>query len=395
MLYAANGSINVKVSDGSGWKGLYSPEGYYWVTEAPASGFCGIQAPDGSLYLKASPGGTHGLQAPNGAIYYSETPESGSLYVTFVGGGFSGNKTITAAQGAYVITPGTTNLIWNRVLAAAQGSFSLTGNAATLTYTPATPTLLLDALSASPALAYSNRKLRSAYSGAPLAATTTQNGSSSGTDVAFSGTDLDTAALAALGSNVYLHTWYDQSTNSRNATTPTSGNRPNLRLSSSNITFGGKPALSTIQLDTATWNTASYSPAVPGTICAVFKWNSFNGARRFLNSGNSSALIWAQNLSNQNVFQWTSTAGDQNINSDTNIHAYCAVFNGASSAFWIDNSSNSFFTSNGSNWGSTGFSFGGPAASMTIAELVIFSSALSSGDISAYFSNVKAYYGTP
>ena len=51
--YAADGSINVVVSDGNGIKGAIHPCGAWYVTVAVNAKT--MKAPDGSLYVQASP----------------------------------------------------------------------------------------------------------------------------------------------------------------------------------------------------------------------------------------------------------------------------------------------------------------------------------------------------
>lgn len=56
-LYAADGSVNVIKSTGSAYVGAYHPCGAWWVTltPAPSTGGAPIRAPDGSLNVSTSP----------------------------------------------------------------------------------------------------------------------------------------------------------------------------------------------------------------------------------------------------------------------------------------------------------------------------------------------------
>jgi hypothetical protein len=83
-LYAANGSINI--AEGTSGTGLYTPEGYWRVTQDPDTGPCGLYAPDGSLYVMLG-GSNRGRYSPNGSWYVNTTDNlSGHLFVTVVTG---------------------------------------------------------------------------------------------------------------------------------------------------------------------------------------------------------------------------------------------------------------------------------------------------------------------
>lgn len=106
-----------------------------------------------------------------------------------------------------------------------------------LGYSASSTTPVLDQISTSAYAAFSSRKLRAAFSGSAFSG---YNGSTS-TDIGFSGNDLDTSALAAVGTNVDLTKWYDQSGNTRDLSW-ISGARTNLRASSVNRTVNSKVA---------------------------------------------------------------------------------------------------------------------------------------------------------
>ena len=90
------------------------------------------------------------------------------------------------------------------------------------------------------AAAYSLRKLSSDYSGNAITVTTDGVDSQ---DIAFSGNDLDTAALESFAGSgdAYVSTWFDQSGNSRNFTQSTFANMPKIVSSGSTITQNNKP----------------------------------------------------------------------------------------------------------------------------------------------------------
>jgi hypothetical protein len=93
------------------------------------------------------------------------------------------------------------------------------------------------------AIAYSLRKLRSAYTGSAIRVRRSSDNAES--DIGFtSGGDLDTAALTSFcgSGNGFVTTWYDQSTGGNNLTQTTAANQPQIVSSGSVITnLGGKP----------------------------------------------------------------------------------------------------------------------------------------------------------
>lgn len=105
-------------------------------------------------------------------------------------------------------------------------------------------TLLLDGSGlGSAAVAYSVRKLRSAYSGSALRVR--RSSDSTEQDIGFSGNDLDAASLASFcsGTDGFVVRWYDQSGNARNATQATASKQPKIVSSGSVITSSSFPAL--------------------------------------------------------------------------------------------------------------------------------------------------------
>jgi hypothetical protein len=93
-IYSADGYTRVSVSDGSGWKGRYAPDGSLWVTESPGDATTrGLYAPDGSMYVTVVDGTTFtGLYAPDGSlnVILDQRPYGGALSVTVVSGSLGG-----------------------------------------------------------------------------------------------------------------------------------------------------------------------------------------------------------------------------------------------------------------------------------------------------------------
>jgi hypothetical protein len=95
------------------------------------------------------------------------------------------------------------------------------------------------------AIAYSLRKLRSAYTGSAIRVRRSSDNAES--DIGFtSGGDLDTAALTSFcgSGNGFVTTWYEQSGNGVNFTQTTAGSQPQIVSSGTILTQSGKPSMS-------------------------------------------------------------------------------------------------------------------------------------------------------
>jgi hypothetical protein len=93
------------------------------------------------------------------------------------------------------------------------------------------------------AVAYSLRKLRTAYTGSAIRVRRASDNTEQ--DMGFANNVLDTSSLTSFcsGTNGFVTTWYDQSGNGRNATQTTAANQPQIVSSGSVITENGKPSL--------------------------------------------------------------------------------------------------------------------------------------------------------
>lgn len=117
--------------------------------------------------------------------------------------------------------------------------------------TPA-PSLLLDTYP-NAAVAYSLRKLRTAYSGSAIRVRRSVDNAEQ--DIAFSGNDLDTASLLTFcgAGNGFITTWYDQSGNANNSTQATAANQAQIVSSGALISDPNTGKIS------VTWTSDSYS----------------------------------------------------------------------------------------------------------------------------------------
>jgi hypothetical protein len=104
------------------------------------------------------------------------------------------------------------------------------------------PSLLLD-LFPNASVAYSLRKLRTAYSGNAIRVRRSSDNAEQ--DIGFVGNNLDTASLLTFcgAGNGFVTTWYDQSGNARNATQTTAINQPRIVNAGVLDTFNSKPAI--------------------------------------------------------------------------------------------------------------------------------------------------------
>ena len=89
-LYAADGSINVTVVDGTAYTGLYAADGSWNVVKADGFHF-GYFHPCGAMLVTVATSGPSSAHAPDGSLYVEETPYtySGAMRVTVVSGSLS------------------------------------------------------------------------------------------------------------------------------------------------------------------------------------------------------------------------------------------------------------------------------------------------------------------
>jgi hypothetical protein len=163
------------------------------------------------------------------------------------------------------------------------------------------PSLLLD-LFPNASVAYSLRKLRTAYSGSAIRVRRSSDNAEQ--NIGFIGNNLDTASLLTFcgAGNGFVTTWYDQSTNGNNATQATAGRQAQIVSSSAVITDPNNNKTSTQwtgdnYLLTSSINTvqlflhtmvfsrtgANANIGLAGTPI-MFIWTTSNDLRSYLNS---------------------------------------------------------------------------------------------------------------
>jgi hypothetical protein len=263
--------------------------------------------------------------------------------------------------------------------------------------------LLMDGLSVIPLAAVSFRKLSVNYTGACIKGTTTAaNGSGSGTDVGFSGTDLDTSALAAIGTDVYLHSWLDQSGNGRdfvdNLIFGNTLTRPKVRVGSANVVLNSHVCM---QCTNNEGNKAGPAYGVtrahPVTYYLVAKWDT--KVSHFLDCTGGVRNTLGQGGSQMFVYDGTTAINTQT--SDTNLHCFIMELNNTAWSLSIDGVQTSgVFPVAGSPLSSdTVPMLGGNANNTPTArycEYMMFTgTSLTANDKAALVASARAYWGTP
>lgn len=87
-VYAADGSLNVTVVDGSTRTGLYAADGSINVVLSPGSGFVGLYHPCGAYYVTLVTVGPANYYAADGSMNVTQSPyiTTGATRVTAVSG---------------------------------------------------------------------------------------------------------------------------------------------------------------------------------------------------------------------------------------------------------------------------------------------------------------------
>ena len=118
-------------------------------------------------------------------------------------------------------------------------------------------------------VAYSLRKLRSAYSGNCIRVRRSSDNTEQ--DIGFVGNNLDTASLLTFcgAGNGFVTAWYDQSGNGRNATQITAGRQSRIVLNGVVELLGSKPCINTFAANVLRDYQISYSNLLPLPISII------------------------------------------------------------------------------------------------------------------------------
>ena len=151
--------------------------------------------------------------------------------------------------------------------------------------------------------------------------------------------DLDTTAIATWlgGANGFVVTVYDQ-VGSNNLTQATAGNQPTYTASGQNskpvMTFDGSADYMAVSLST------SVTQPVNFYFMAKLDTAAVNAGFKFLVDGQfSSRMVISQNNSSPDNWRISAGVGLDGGTSDDNANIWSVLFNGASSEFWINGSS--------------------------------------------------------
>jgi len=170
------------------------------------------------------------------------------------------------------------------------------------------PSLLLDTYP-NAAVAYSLRKLRTAYSGSSIRVRRSSDNAEQ--NIGFVGNDLDTASLLTFcgAGNGFITTWYDQSTNANNSTQATAANQAQIVTSGALVTDPITNKISTL------WSGDAYllgtSLPTPQLNYQLAVFNRTADAQRIISLGsNNSVPFLGHWLTNNNL---TTLYGNTNI----------------------------------------------------------------------------------
>lgn len=87
-IYAADGSFNVTVVDGTSYTGVMAADGSYNVIKSPGNAEVGAYHPCGAYWVTLTDGSKTGYRAPDGSLYITDSPYTlnGAAKVTVVSG---------------------------------------------------------------------------------------------------------------------------------------------------------------------------------------------------------------------------------------------------------------------------------------------------------------------
>lgn len=126
-FYAANGSMNVTVVDGTSYTGLYAADGSINVVVSPGGTYVGKYHPCGAWYVTVATSPSVGalpVQAPDGSLFVSETPfTNGGIRVTVVSGSLNGGGGTTG----FTLTDITSGRLFQRTKSLTTGPTSASG----------------------------------------------------------------------------------------------------------------------------------------------------------------------------------------------------------------------------------------------------------------------------
>lgn len=103
--YAADGSLNIRVVDGSTYVGRYAPDGSTNVVVTNGSTYTGLHHPSGAMYVVNTNTNIVSLLHPSGGLLVSDSPyATGSTNVTVVSGSLEGGGGGSPTAGTLLFT---------------------------------------------------------------------------------------------------------------------------------------------------------------------------------------------------------------------------------------------------------------------------------------------------
>lgn len=214
-----------------------------------------------SLALANLPGAVTGLVATGGGTSLSLTWNAYPAAVTYL------VEYKAAASGTWLTgpTPTASLATINGLTPSTDYDVRVSATTAAGTGSPSTPVTqntglagpsLLNAITATPARAYSLRRLKNTYAGAAVRVRRSTDNTE--TDVWFIGNDLDSAALLAFAGSgsAFVVTWYDQSGSGRHLTQATTTSQARVVNNGVQDKLNGQPS--------AVYASSYYSDAFPG-----------------------------------------------------------------------------------------------------------------------------------
>lgn len=254
---------------------------------------------------------------------------------------------------------------------------------------------VLDLVGVSAQVAYSFRKLRAGYSGSAVRVRRSSDNAEQ--DFGFnSAGDLDMVAVLAFcgANNGFIVTWYDQSGNGLNQTQSTAASQPKLRGTGSVIPGEESPR---VELDGTTFLKRDLTAFTMQSVNAVCQPTNFTGSNRTIcdHNNNTSGTRW--------LLRFASTSGivvfqkSVGVSAGASSTAAQVITGVGTSQLWRDGTSLgtgsaiSGATSGTFNIGAS--PLGGGYFLGTIAEVIVFSSDLTTTQRQTLERNQGTYYG--
>jgi len=269
--------------------------------------------------------------------------------------------------------------------------------------------LLLDSGIAAAANGYSLRKLRTAYAGSAIKVRRSSDNATQ--DIGFSGNDLDTTSLASfVGANSgYIDTWYDQ-VGSANLVSASSGVQPRIVNAGALDTKNSKPSMVLDGTDdTLSTTTTALIGASQFTVSAVA---SSTGGSRLVSfadtiggsdyGGPLAALpLYREGSSLKSIRFFTETTGG--TITDGQLFSTFALWTSTQQITTFDGTAGTPASFTEAALGNTNprMAVGSNAANFgeifagTVSEVIVWTSALGTGDRATLVADTKSYWGTP